>query len=148
MGLNEFVKQILGVDASTAAAAVVVIMTLVQIAPIKIDPWTWIGRAVGRVINGETLQALRDLRREVDELKRQQEIDRINEARRRILTFHRELVKGEKHSESEFDDIHDDMTVYNTYCNTHPDYPNDRTAAAQKNINRCYEKCLSDKDFI
>lgn len=30
-----------------------VLLTLVQIAPIKVNPWTAIGKAVGRAINGE-----------------------------------------------------------------------------------------------
>ena len=42
-----------GLGGVGGAAVVVVLLSLIQISPIKINPWTAIGKAVGRVINGE-----------------------------------------------------------------------------------------------
>ena len=32
---------------------VLVLMTLVQITPVKINPWSWIARAIGKAINAD-----------------------------------------------------------------------------------------------
>ena len=39
-----------------AVAALVAVPTLIQISPIKVDPWTWLARKVGRAINGELME--------------------------------------------------------------------------------------------
>ena len=36
-------------------------MTLIQLTPIKINPWTWLGKAIGRAINGEVLSKVDEL---------------------------------------------------------------------------------------
>ena len=47
MNINELVA---------GGGVVIVIMTLIQITPIRIDPWSSIARAIGRAINGEVIQ--------------------------------------------------------------------------------------------
>ena len=34
------------------------LLTLIQIAPVKIDPWTSIAKALGKAINGEVLREM------------------------------------------------------------------------------------------
>ena len=38
--------------------AVVVLLALVEISPIKINPWSAIGKAIGRAINGDVIEKL------------------------------------------------------------------------------------------
>ena len=40
-----------------------VVLTLVQIAPVKLNPWTWLARAIGRAINGDVLRKLDETRK-------------------------------------------------------------------------------------
>ena len=35
-----------------------ILLTVIQIAPVKFDPWTAIARAIGRALNGEVLTQL------------------------------------------------------------------------------------------
>ena len=39
----------------TAVVGVLGALTVLQVAPIKINPWTWIARAIGRAINAEVI---------------------------------------------------------------------------------------------
>ena len=41
--------------------AMLVAMTLIQISPIKLDPWSAIARAIGRAINKEVLAKLGEM---------------------------------------------------------------------------------------
>ena len=51
------------------SGAIIILMTLIQISPIKINPWSWIGRCIGRAINGEVLEKVETLTRDVKQNK-------------------------------------------------------------------------------
>ena len=42
------------------------VMTLLQIAPIKLNPWSWMAKAIGRAINGEVLAKLGQVEERLD----------------------------------------------------------------------------------
>ena len=45
---------------------VLLLMTLIQIAPIKLDPWSAVAKAIGRALNSEVLIQLSVLRENLD----------------------------------------------------------------------------------
>ena len=40
----------------TGGGIILVAMTLIQIAPIKLDPWSAVARAIGRAINKDVIE--------------------------------------------------------------------------------------------
>ena len=69
-------------------------------------------------------------------------------ARRRILRFNDELLRNVDHSKEYFDDILEDVRVYEEYCKSHPRFQNGKTVMADKNIRRCYENCMDKHSFL
>lgn len=124
-----------------AALWLVVILSLVQIAPIRINPWTWLAKWVGKAMNGDLVREVRDLREEFD-------ISLANQARTRILRFNDELLREDRHSKEMFDSVLEDVDFYERYCLEHPRYKNSKAVLAIANIKRCYEKCEQDHDFL
>lgn len=53
--------QSLDLDVGELSLWAVTILTLIQIAPVKVDPWSWIAKKVGRAINGEVLEKFGEL---------------------------------------------------------------------------------------
>ena len=43
-----------------------VAMTLIQVAPIKVNPWSAIAKAIGRAINGEVIAKVDQLERDLE----------------------------------------------------------------------------------
>lgn len=41
--------------------ALLIVMTIVQVAPVKINPWSAIAKALGRAINGEVMGKLEEM---------------------------------------------------------------------------------------
>lgn len=41
----------------TGGGIILVAMTLIQIAPIKLDPWSAVARAIGRAINKDVIES-------------------------------------------------------------------------------------------
>lgn len=136
-------------------AAVVALSGVVEFSKIKINPWTWLARHVGRAINGEVLDKMDALNERVDKLSgkvdqieaRQDERD-AKTARTHILRFGDEVRIGVRHSKESFDEVLADITAYETYCNAHPEFPNNRTRAAEKFISETYDECLRENKFL
>ena len=127
---------------------VIILMTLVQITPIKINPWSWIGKMIGRAINGEVLEKVDKLSQDVQHNKADDDEQWASLSRTHILRFGDELLHGVKHSKEHFDQIMRDISKYETYCNTHPDYLNDVAHATIQHIKKTYQRCLEENDFL
>lgn len=57
MNLNEVILS--------GGGALLVAMTLIQIAPIKVNPWSSIAKAVGRAINSDVLEELKEVKKDL-----------------------------------------------------------------------------------
>lgn len=132
-----------------------VILTLIQIAPIKLDPWTAIARAIGKTFNGEVMDKLehmemnlQETRRTLDDHIRMDDERNADEHRSRILRFNNELLRNLPHTKEEFIDVLADIDSYEKFCGEHPDYKNNRATHAIGNISRCYDERMQKHDFL
>lgn len=137
-----------------ALAATLGSMTLVQITPIKINPWTWLARMIGRAINGDVLKEIAELKGGQKETQRKLDshiaLDderNADDHRTLILQFNRELMRDVPHTLEDFIEILTVIDKYNKYCDGHKDYPNSRAVHAIANIERVYDERLRKRDF-
>ena len=133
---------------TTALIALFAGTTLVQIAPIKLNPWTWIARAIGRAINEEVIQKVDKLEKDLKEQKEYTERQTAKGCRIRILRFGDEILHGVYHSKEHFDQILLDISKYEHYCDDHPEFPNGKAVATIKQIKNTYQKCLENNNFL
>lgn len=124
------------------------IATLIQVSPIKIDPWSWLARKVGRAINGEVLEKVEQLENRVNNLKDTVEERAAKDARTRILRFGDECLHGDRHSKEHFDQILRDITEYETYCDEHPSFKNNMAVLTIGSIKGNYQDRLRNHDFL
>ena len=136
-------EQVLG-----AAIAAVTGASLLQIAPIRINPWSWLGKRLGRALNGEVLSELSQLKGRMDRMERQGEQDKMATARIRILRFGDECTCGMPHSEEHFNQVLDDINAYECYCNAHPEYKNAKAVLTIARIKEIYADRLARGDFL
>jgi hypothetical protein len=122
-------------------------MTLVQLTPIKIDPWTWLARKVGHAINGELIERMDKLEATVKEVQTTGDERDAKATRIRILRFGDEILHGVHHSKEHFDQTLLDITEYERYCRDHPDFVNNMTELTSKHIMETYSACFEDKKF-
>lgn len=128
--------------------ALVILMTIVQITPIKINPWSWLARCIGRAINGEVLEKVEALSKAVKNNKDDDDEQWASLSRSHILRFGDELLHGVSHSKEHFDQILLDISKYETYCDEHPEYLNNIATATIKQIKNTYQKCLEENSFL
>ena len=118
-----------------------VMMTLVQIAPVKLNPWSWLARAVGRAVNAEVIKKLDD-HITMDDRRT------ADGHRARILHFNNELLRDIGHTQEEFFEVLAEIDAYEDYCREHPEYPNNRAVLAIENIREVYKERLKKHDFL
>lgn len=82
-----------------------------------------------------------------DEHDEREEND-IKNARVRIIRFNDELLKGDKHSKTMFDNILIDCSDYEKYCLDHPHFKNNVATEAIEHIKRVYRKREENNDFL
>lgn len=131
-----------------SSGALILLMTIIQIAPIKVNPWSAIGRAIGRAINGEVLEKVETLTKEVKQNKADDDEQWVTLSRTHILRFGDELLHGVSHSKEHFDQVLDDISKYENYCKNHQNYPNGKAIATIKQIKKTYQKCLDENNFL
>lgn len=79
---------------------------------------------------------------------REDEDERARNQRYRILRFYDEMCDKRKHSESHFEDILDDIDAYEKYCESHPDFRNNRGKVAMEYIKGMYGTIKSRGGFL
>ena len=130
-------------------------ITVVEFVPIKINPWKTTFAWFGRAINGELIvkmdkleQEVRDSKQETKDLRNVCDERDATLRRTHILHFNDEILHGIKHTKEHFDQILEDITDYNNYCDEHPKYENDKAVFAIDNIKRTYQKCMDNNSFL
>lgn len=112
------------------------------------------GGVLGELIKASerTQQDIKLLREHVDDthqnLKAYIAEQQILECRVRILKASDEIRRELKHSEEFYDQINDDISNYNKYCLSHPEFQNNKATHAIANINRAYAQCIKDNSFL
>lgn len=153
---GEEVKRVSLYDWMKAGGGLLLLfMTLVQITPIRINPWSVVARGIGKAMNRDILEKLdtvetdvKNLKEKHDNLEYRMDKDDAESCRTRILRFADELRRGVEHSEEFFNQILDDISQYERYCSEHPEYKNSKAVNAIAKIDKVYQDCMEKNSFL
>ena len=124
------------------------LLTLIQLVPIQVNPWSAIARWIGKAINGEVLGKLGKLEKQLDEHINTDGKRDADSHRLEILRFNNELLRSVGHTKEEFIEVLAEIDAYEKFCTDHPDYPNNRAVLAIENIQENYKERLKKHDFL
>lgn len=130
-----------------ALGALAGLLTIVEVTPIKINPWSWLFRLIGRALNAEVLAELSSTRKKLDAHIAADDKRNADQIRARILRFNNELIRELPHTKEDFINVLADIDDYEAYCRQHPEYKNSRALHAITNIGKNYDKRLEKHDF-
>lgn len=134
--------------AAAGGGVLLALMTLVQIAPVRLNPWSAIAKAVGRAINADVARELTEIKAKLDAHVTMDDRRNADGHRTRILHFNNELLRSIAHTKEEFVEVLAEIDAYESYCDEHPDYPNNRAVLAIQNIKGNYQARLQKHDFL
>ena len=121
--------------------------TVIQIAPIEVNPWSAIAKALGKAINADVLEQ-REAKGKLEDHIRTDDKRDADLHRTRILQFNTELLRDIKHTREDFIEALVEIDEYESYCKSHPEYENNRAVHAISNIKRVYDERLEKHDFL
>lgn len=131
-----------------------VLFSLVQISPIKINPWSWLAKSLGKAVNSDVIAMLEghakrmgQIEAKLSEMAEKAEYDAAMAARQRILSFADEIGAGKVHSKEHYEDILENVNLYEEYCEQHKSYINNKAVLAVEVIKRKYEKLMTGGGF-
>ena len=120
---------------------------LIQITPIKLNPFSWLAKIIGNALNADVIkqlddnkEALEKLDKKLDDHVKENAREYMDECRIRILSFNERIVAGEKITKERYDAILDDIDRYEKYCKENPDYPNSKAVLSIENLKRDYSE--------
>lgn len=96
--------------------------------------------------NGEILRAIETLSKKIDAVDKKGDERAAVNSRVRILRFADE-IHGNAKSKDSWDQVMSDITEYEQYCISHPDFKNEQTKATVSILRQEYERRLAHNDF-
>lgn len=105
MNLKEIISQL---NAGYVVAGIAVLLSLIQISPLKLNPWDKLLGWFGKKLNGETEKRLKAVEKQIRDMW-------INNHRQSILTFAREARAGIEHSSDEWTNVLNVAEEYEKY---------------------------------
>lgn len=133
---------------AAGGGGVLVLLTLVQITPIKLNPWSALAKGVGRAVNSDVAAELAEIKKKLDEHVTMDDRRSADGHRTRILHFNNELLRSIGHTKEEFIEVLAEIDAYEEYCREHPEYPNNRAVLAIEHIRSSYKERLQKHDFL
>ena len=132
---------------SVGAFLLFTLMTLIQIAPIKINPWDKILTWIGNHMNADIVKRVDVIEGKLDEHIKDSAEERIRKVRADILDFANACMNGRKHTKEEFEFVISECDAYEKYIEK-MQIKNGVATAAIREIRRLYEKGISENSFL
>jgi len=92
-----------------AVVLLILLLSLIEISPLKLNPWEKILGWIGKKMNGETEKRLKAVEKQITDMW-------INQHRQCILTFARECRADIQHSSDEWSNVLTVAADYESYC--------------------------------
>ena len=111
MSILEIVSRMTGGEIlGWAALLLVIVMSLIEISPLKVNPWDSILGWFGKKTNGKLQEELKELKKQVQDMW-------VATHRQSVLTFAREARAGVDHSSDEWTNILNIIADYEQFVN-------------------------------
>lgn len=154
---DEFIRM--GFDLNgllrTGVVLWIIVGSIFEISPIKINPWTSLLKSISGIIHKSLYEniakievTLADTNKEIELLNKRLELIEIEAIKRRIVSFGNEVSQDTYRINKEaYDLVLDDITAYDRYCKSHPDYINNKTSINTKIILERYMELYDKGEF-
>ena len=105
MGLNDILSKL---NFGCVTAGIMILLSLIQISPLKLNPWDKLLGWFGKKLNGATEKRLETVEKQIRDMW-------INNHRQTVLTFARECRANIEHSSDEWTNVLNVAEEYEKY---------------------------------
>lgn len=144
MNFNEILDTL---GASGISAIVFIALTLFEIAPIKVNPWSHLLKWIGNKANGDLRKEFKDLKAEVEIVKKDFEEKNAHDKRWSILDFANSCHNGRKHTREEWEHVLNQLIYYEEYVDE-KDIKNAVIEEETRYLRELYRELMANNEFI
>ena len=131
-----------------------IVMTFIQITPIKINPWTAIFKWFGKQLNTDVLEEMKTVKKQIGTMEKRldehisdSKEDELKMRRNTILDFSSSILRGVNYHREKFEFMINECDSYEKYCKDN-DIKNGVAEASIVEIRRIYQEHLRNADFL
>jgi len=110
----------------------------------------YLGKQISKVVNSksESKEAYNNLVVMINELTRTVNENQMRTSRYRIIRLYDEIMSnGYEHiSADHWEQIHEDVEIYKSYCEVHPEFKNHKGRNAMRGLENIYETIVESKE--
>jgi hypothetical protein len=139
---------------SISAFVIFILLTMIQISPIKWNPWdsifSWFGKKINKNISdqlNETNKNVKSIQEELDEHIQRSRQKEIDDTRNEILDFANACMNHRRHTQEQFKFIISQCDKYELYMEQYR-MKNGVITSAITEIKTIYQKCIQENSFL
>lgn len=127
---------------------VLILMSIIQIAPIKINPWTKFGKWLGRIFTGDIADKVDNIEEKLDQHIRESDERDLRQRRESILDFASAIAADKRrYSKEQYEQMLHECDDYLMYC----ERKKFKNAVAEESIGLIrdrYSERLAENSFL
>lgn len=146
MTLQQLMEMIVE-DRGPIVLVIFAVMTLLQVTPIKINPWSAIFKWLGKQLNADVIKKIDQVEKRLDEHIEESKENELQTRRASILDFSSSVIRGVNYHREKFDFMIKECDSYEKYCKEN-NIKNGVAEASIAEIRRIYQEHLRNSDFL
>lgn len=128
-------------------AGIGALSVILEIAPIKFNPWSWLLRGLGRMLNADLRDDLQQTNEELKVLANKMDDHEIDQLRWNILDFANSCRNGVHHSREEFAHVFAAFDNYERILEER-NMNNGQVMQDFAYIQKIYDRCMEENSFL
>ena len=141
-------------DGRLWAVIIIILTSLIQISPLKFNPWSKVAEWLGRALNKSVIDKVEEIDKKIQEVDKkladhitESENKALQDTRSEILSFGSAIVYGTNYTKEQFDFMIASCDRYEKHCRDN-NIINGVADATIKEIRRVYSLRLSQDTFL
>ena len=140
------ILEMLSQYASDIVAVLALFSVVLEVTPVKINPWTWVLKGVGNRMNADIIKRLDEVEKQLKAQDAKIDNNEKDRIKYEILDFARSCRRKEQHTKEEFDHIFEQYDKYEVIL-AKLEQPNGKVTHAMKFVSSVYLEVIADDNF-
>lgn len=134
-------------EISFGFVVLIILASIIQFSSIKINPWDWFFGIIGKKMNKEVFDKVKEVEQKLDNHIKDDNTEKLEMMRKDILDFANSCMNGRRHTYEQFKFIIKKCDEYEKFIEENK-IKNGEITSAIEEIHRLYSKCIQKNSFL
>lgn len=115
MALSNIIEKF-AENRATIGIVLVVVTGLIQIAPIKLNPWSWLLKSIRKLFLGDVMKKIDEVTQKLEQHIEEENAKDLRIRRDTILDFASAVLSGRKYTREQYEQMVRECDEYHQFC--------------------------------